>query len=458
MPPDRPTGQARELSVDLYRVGAVVLIVLGHWLAASVAYRHGTFVRENPLVELPWTQWLTWIFQTVPLLFLVAGYAGAASWTRHTGMSFVDWIGKRLRAVLGPTSAYVLVVLVLVAAAVLAHADASAVAISGWAVAMHLWFIPVYLVVVALTPVSVAMHRRWGLFAPLALGVAVACVDAISVGGVLPALGWANNLACWLALFQLGVAWYLGSVHGRRALGLAVTGGAMAAISLTIGPYPVSLIGVPGQTVQNSAPPSIVMLAVGLVQAGVLIAIAPWITRWLRTSALRRPLAAANARVMLLYLWHMIAVVILAVVAYPSGMFPAPEIGTAAWWLSRLLWIAVLVVLTGGVLRLVASARSVLAASVVSVPVGLPTGLAGPMLFAGGGAACTALWHLSLQGFAPGGRLPVAAAALYIVGIVLVALRPSRPIRVPTGKGDGRRRLGVFGPYPSGSAPTRLWT
>src|SRR5512142_1758387 len=99
MPLDRSTDPPRELSVDLYRVGAVVLIVIGHWLAASVAYRHGSFVRENPLVELPWTQWLTWIFQTVPLLFLVAGYAGAASWTRHTGMSFTDWIGKRLRSV-----------------------------------------------------------------------------------------------------------------------------------------------------------------------------------------------------------------------------------------------------------------------------------------------------------------------------------------------------------------------
>src|SRR6478736_3313200 len=106
MPPDRPLGQARELSV-----------------------------------ELPWTQWLTWIFQTVPLLFLVAGYAGAASWTRHSGSSFGDWMVKRLRAVLGPTTAYVLVVLVLVAVAVLAHVDASAVAMSGWAVAMHLWFI-----------------------------------------------------------------------------------------------------------------------------------------------------------------------------------------------------------------------------------------------------------------------------------------------------------------------------
>lgn len=38
--------------MDLYRVAAVALVVAGHWLAASVAFRDGHFVRENPLVEL----------------------------------------------------------------------------------------------------------------------------------------------------------------------------------------------------------------------------------------------------------------------------------------------------------------------------------------------------------------------------------------------------------------------
>ena len=134
--------------MDLYRVAAVALVVAGHWLAASVAFRDGHFVRENPLVELPWTQWLTWIFQTVPVLFLVAGYASAASWTRRTDAPFGDWLRKRFRAVLGPTTTYVVVVLAGVGVAVLARVDASSVALSAWSVAMHLWFIPMYLVLV----------------------------------------------------------------------------------------------------------------------------------------------------------------------------------------------------------------------------------------------------------------------------------------------------------------------
>lgn len=441
VPPDR-TAPPRELSADLYRVCAVVLIVVGHWLAASVTYRHGGFVRENPLIEMPWTQWLTWIFQVVPVFFIVAGYAGAASWTRRTDALYGDWLGKRFRTLLGPTTAYVVVVLVVVGVAVLAHVNASTVAMSGWAVAMHLWFIPVYVVVVATTPVAVAMHRRWGLLAPLALGIVVVVVDAVSVSGWLPAVGWFNNLFCWLVLFQIGVAWFFGALHGSRAAALAVAGGAVAAVAVGFGPYPVSLIGVPGQAVQNSAPPSVVMLALGLVQAGVLIAIAPAVTRWLRRSVLRRPLAAANKRVMSVYLWHMIAVVVVSVAVYPAGLFPAPTLGTGAWWLSRVLWVAVLAVVTVGVLLLVGSARSISAGSLVSASVGLPAGFAGPIVLLGAVTASVALWHFSLDGFAPSGRFPVATSLLFLGGVALTALHPSR-----SGAGkDSRRSSRVFSP------------
>ena len=435
--------------MDLYRVAAVALVVAGHWLAASVAFHDGHFVRENPLAELPWTQWLTWIFQTVPVLFLVAGYASAASWTRRTDARFGNWLRRRFRAVLGPTTTYVLVVLAGVGVAVLARVDASSVALSAWSVAMHLWFIPMYLVLVALTPAAIAMHRRWGLLPPLALSIAVGVVDAVRLGGWLPALGWANNLLCWLAMYQAGVAWFFGALRGSRPIWLAAAAGAVLAAAIGVGPYPVSLIGVPGQVVQNSAPPTVVMMAFGLTQAGLLIAIAPKVTRWLRGSVAERPLAVVNERVMLVYLWHMIAVVVLSVVAYPAGLFPQPALGTGAWWLSRLLWIAVLSVLTAVVLLLVGFGRSVLTGSLISVPVRLPAHFADPMLIVGAGVASVALWYFSSHGFAPAGRFAIWAALLYVGGIVLAVLRPSSAGRTACGGSSGRdlrRSFGVFGP------------
>ena len=80
---DEPATEVRDHSMDFYRVAALVLVVLGHWVAASLTYRDGSFWRENPLVHLPWTQWLTWMFQVVPVFFVVAGYASAVAWSRH---------------------------------------------------------------------------------------------------------------------------------------------------------------------------------------------------------------------------------------------------------------------------------------------------------------------------------------------------------------------------------------
>src|ERR1700759_3733615 len=115
----------RNLAVDFYRVAGVLLIVLGHWLAGSVTYHDGSFGRQNPLQDQPWTQWLTWIFQAVPVFFLVAGYAGAVSWSHRRGdgeMSSQTWVRRRLARVLGPTTAYV----VLISAGVVASESAGA--------------------------------------------------------------------------------------------------------------------------------------------------------------------------------------------------------------------------------------------------------------------------------------------------------------------------------------------
>ena len=71
--------QPRVIALDLYRSSAVVLVVIGHWLLSVMTYRDGEFGRENPLVLMPWTQWITWFFQVVPVFFAVAGYASAVA-------------------------------------------------------------------------------------------------------------------------------------------------------------------------------------------------------------------------------------------------------------------------------------------------------------------------------------------------------------------------------------------
>jgi hypothetical protein len=429
---------ARNLAVDFYRFSGVVLIVLGHWLAGSVTYHDGQFGRQNPLVDLPWTQWLTWPFQAVPAFFLVAGYAGAVSWTHRrdtsdmsavSAMSRQTWLRHRLARVLGPTAVYAALVSAIVVVLQVRHLAGSVLEYAGWAVAMHLWFLAVYVLVVSLTPSAIAAHRRWGLLVPAALAVGVAVVDAASMAGHVPYLGWLNYLLCWGALYQLGIAWQDGLLAGRRPVLLAIGSGLALALLIRLGPYPVSMIGVPGQTVDNTTPPTAAALAFGCTQAGLVMALAPVLNRVLRAGRLQRVLSVANANVMALYLWHMIPVVIVALVAYPAGLLPQPTEGTAQWWLARLEWVVVLGLVTAVEMMLLWWGQRFFAAPLPLLGVPLTERWAEPVMLTGAAMTAYGLAFVAANGFAPDGRFPWVAALVFAVGAVLVALRPAKVSR-----------------------------
>lgn len=424
------TRPVRDLAVDLYRVAGVVLIVLGHWLAGSVTYHDGSFGRQNPLVDIPWTQWLTWMFQAVPVFFLVAGYAGAVSWThrRHAnGFSRHAWLRRRIARVLGPTAVYVMLVWTASAIAEFLRVPGSVLDYAGWAVAMHLWFLAIYLIVVSLTPIAVAAHRRWGIMVPAVLALAVAASDAAYVHGHLPYIGSLNYVLCWGLFYQLGIAWHGGLLGGRRPMLLAAGSGVALALLIWRGGYPVSMIGVPGDAVQNTTPPTVALLGFGCAQAGLAVAIAPALNRALHAARIHRVLSLANANVMALYLWHMIPVVILAVVAYPAGLLPQPAEGTAAWWLVRLEWVVILSLVTAVEMTLLWWQRRFFAAPLPALPVRLPARWGEVAMLAGAALGVYSLEFLASNGFVPNGHFPWAAAAVFAVGLVLVMFRAPAP-------------------------------
>ena len=321
----------RNLAVDFYRVSGVVLIVLGHWLAGSVTYHDGHFGRENPLVDMPWTQWLTWIFQAVPVFFLAAGYAGAVSWTHRRGRrgllarglaSASTGPGARTdsgvhRAGVGSGGNSGRLRRARLGAGIrgLGGGDAPVVPrrLRGGGVA---------------DADCDCRTARWGLLVPAVLAVGVAVLDVATIVGHVPYVGWLNYFLCWGALYQLGIAWHGGLLAGRRPVLLAAGSGVALALLIWLGRYPVSMIGVPGQAVQNTTPPTVAMLAFACAQAGLVVALAPALNRVLRAGFVKRVLSVANNNVMALYLWHMIPVVIVAIVAYPAGLLPQPSEGT----------------------------------------------------------------------------------------------------------------------------------
>ena len=131
---ETPAPGTRNRYADLLRVLAISLVVLGHWLLTSISYRGGRLSGGSALADIGWSGWGTLLFQVMPVFFLVGGYANALSWTRHhaRGQAWAGWVRHRAIRLLRPTTVYVAVIVIAVAAARLAGADPAELAQAGW--------------------------------------------------------------------------------------------------------------------------------------------------------------------------------------------------------------------------------------------------------------------------------------------------------------------------------------
>lgn len=424
--PRRGTGQRdayRNPYVDLLRVAAIGGVVLGHWLAISITYSRGQIDGQNVLGPLPWTRWLTLVFQVMPLFFLVGGFANAASWKSHSarGEGWGTWLHGRALRLLVPTTMYVVVAVAVVIACQVAGVESVVLERAARAVALHLWFLPVYLGLVGVTPALHAAQRRWGPVVPAVLVLGAVAANTTFLRLHSPLLGWIDHLLVWGAVYQLGFAWHDGTLTRTkvRPLALAAAGVTTLVGLVWLGPFPMSMVGVPGARIKNSSPPSVAFLAYAIGQVGLLLAAEPAMTRRLRRPCLRRAVARADRMVMTLYLWHMAPVILAAVALYPTGLLPSTSIGSPTWLQQRLIWVAALTILFIPIAVALRPAERLMPArrAADSAPLRREAWL---LLAAGVGAAGFALARIAAEGFVPGGRLPIAVLTAYAAGVLLV--------------------------------------
>ena len=156
-----------------------------------------------------------------------------------------------------------------------------------------------------------------------------------------------NFLFVWIGIHQLGYAWRAGHFSDpRRALLWSAGGLATLCALVALGPYPVAMIGVPGEAVSNSMPPKLALFALGVFQAGLVLALEQPARRLL---AKTRPWAAVilvNGMIMSLYLWHLTASIGVIGGAWGLGIGLDAMPGTGAWWASRPLWLALFALAT----------------------------------------------------------------------------------------------------------------
>ena len=76
---------------------------------AVLEYEDGSFVGKNLLEIATWTHILTWIFQVMPIFFIVGGFTNAGSWrsASRRGVSYATWLRARSARLLGPALVFV---------------------------------------------------------------------------------------------------------------------------------------------------------------------------------------------------------------------------------------------------------------------------------------------------------------------------------------------------------------
>ena len=185
-------------------------------------------------------------------------------------------------------------------------------------------------------------------------GVALAAlVDVVRFGLGVGIVGNLNFLLVWLALHQCGFASRDGSLTTPVAVGLLGVGAVGLVLAVTRGPYPVSMVGLPGDEGSNMAPPTAALPAQGLALIGIAALLRGPMGRVLARPRVWRWVVLAGAFAMTAFLWHLTALllVLLSARALRLGL---PEVGTSLWWWTRPVWFAVLTVPTAALVAVFA--------------------------------------------------------------------------------------------------------
>jgi len=121
----------RDLTLDLARVFAVLLVVVIHLLETGVGSGPGGLVVSRPLEHQPWFNGVTWVFQIMPLFFVVGGFASMTAWRslqrRRGGPA--DYVKIRVLRLAQPAFPLFVFYVVVVGAATLVGIDGETIEI-----------------------------------------------------------------------------------------------------------------------------------------------------------------------------------------------------------------------------------------------------------------------------------------------------------------------------------------
>jgi peptidoglycan/LPS O-acetylase OafA/YrhL len=340
------TPDERNRYVDFLRAVSILMVVTGHWLIVALYYKDGAFIPGDLLELRPKTQWLTWVFQVMPIFFIVGGYANAVSLesARRRGTDYAGWLVTRLNRLVSPLLVLLFAWALLAAILHLSGVTGNVLRLASRASLIPIWFLAIYTVVVVLAPATYIAWQRWGFASFWAFVIVGVLVDVAFFAADQQWLGWSNYLWVWLAVHHLGYAWRDGRMGSPlRLLAYSALGLLVLALLIFKGPYPFAMVGSPDEDLSNTLPPKITLLVLGIAQFGLLLAIEAPMRRLLSGLRIWAVTVLINSMIMTLYLWHLTVMVILISILYLAGGFGLGiEPASLEWWLTRPVWIGAL--------------------------------------------------------------------------------------------------------------------
>ena len=370
------TPSTRDRTVDFLRAASICAVVFGHWFIGLIYWERGV-VGVHSAVGVTPGMWLgTWLFQVMPVFFFVGGFSNLVTLDAFHRRGESNWAFVRSRAwrLLRPSLVFLGVWLAVQIALHLTDTGAPT-GISLWGDTKMLrgmyppaatlpfgplWFLAVYLIVVAVAPATVWLHRRFGLWVPAVMVAMAIVVDVVGFGLEIRGVRYLNIAPVLLLPHQLGHLYADGSMlrWPRKAFWAMVAAGLGGLVALTnpwvfrpfgsarfawfptIGHYPKSLLGTDVEPISNAYPPTVCFMLAGIWAIGAVMLLRPTIARWLETPRPWKATIFVNGVIMTLFLWHMTAYLLAILVLWPLGLGDYANT-TAGWWIERVLWIGV---------------------------------------------------------------------------------------------------------------------
>ncbi|MGI9584383.1 MAG: acyltransferase family protein [Acidimicrobiia bacterium] len=347
---ERLTPASRDRYVDFVRAFSIVVVVIGHWAIALIFWEDASIYVHNVVGHQSGLWLATWVLQVMPLFFFVGGFSNSMGWHSATthGSSYRGFMAKRLSRLLKPTAVFVGVWLIVEVGLHVLNVGADGMFRGTFLPFGPLWFLGVYVVVIALTPVTLYLHQRWRITALVAFTAVVVTVEVLRFGFGVGWIGWLNLLIVWVLIHQIGYFYADGSLinAGPRTWWTMVAVGLTGLIVLTNADlvtgelwYPRSMVGVDIEPVSNMSPPSLAIVSLACWQIGAAMLLRKPITRWLHKPIIWSGVVYINSIIMTIFLWHLTAFVIAILILYPLG-FGQPTEPSATWWTERIIWIA----------------------------------------------------------------------------------------------------------------------